>query len=111
MVSVRVKANMVADRSDDTDEAFGVPDVPPGSPMERFFHRFQDGQGGPGFQFRQGPRRVEAQGSGFFISADGYVVTNNHVVDHASEVQVTTDDGRHSMPRSSAPIRRRTWPC
>jgi serine protease Do len=94
VVSVRVKANMVADRSDDTDEAFGMPDVPPGSPMERFFHRFQDGQGGPGFQFRQGPRRVEAQGSGFFISADGYVVTNNHVVDHASEVQVTTDDGR-----------------
>ena len=95
VVSVRVKANMVADRSDDGDEAFGMPDVPPGSPMERFFHRFQDGQGGPGFQFRQGPRRnVEAQGSGFFISADGYVVTNNHVVDHASEVQVTTDDGR-----------------
>src|SRR3954454_14041039 len=95
VVSVRVKANMVADRSDDTDEAFGMPDGPPGSPMERFFRRFQDGQGGRGFQFRQGPRRsVEAQGSGFFISADGYVVTNNHVVDHASEVQVTTDDGR-----------------
>src|SRR5829696_5608451 len=95
VVSVRVKANMVADRSDDGDEAFGLPDFPPGSPMERFFRRFQDGQGGPGFQFRQGPRRsVEAQGSGFFISSDGYVVTNNHVVDGATEVQVTTDDGR-----------------
>ena len=33
------------------------------------------------------------EGSGFFISADGYAVTNNHVVDHASSVQVTTDDG------------------
>jgi serine protease Do len=97
VVSVRVKANMVADHGDGSDdaEAFGTPDFPPGSPMERFFRRFRDGQAGPGFHFRQGPRRnAEAQGSGFFISADGYVVTNNHVVDHASEVQVTMDDGR-----------------
>jgi serine protease Do len=35
-----------------------------------------------------------AQGSGFFISADGYVVTNNHVVDNAKTVELTTDDGR-----------------
>ena len=94
VVSVRVKANTVADRGDDGDQAFGLPDFPSGSPMERFFRRFQDGQRGPGFQFRQGPHRIEAQGSGFFISGDGYVVTNNHVVDHASEVQVTMDDGR-----------------
>src|SRR5829696_4772981 len=97
VVSVRVRANMVADHGDGSDdaEAFGTPDFPPGSPMERFFRRFQDGQSGPGFRFRQGPRRnAEAQGSGFFISADGYVVTNSHVVDHASEVQVTMDDGR-----------------
>src|SRR3954466_6575985 len=79
VVSVRVKANMVADRSDDGDEAeaFGPPDLPPGSPMERFFRRFHEGRGGQGYEFRQGPRRnAEAQGSGFFISADGYVVTN-----------------------------------
>jgi serine protease Do len=96
VVSVRVKVDAVADRGDGDDaEAFGLPDLPPGSPMERFFRRFRDGQGGPGFQFRHGPRRhAEAQGSGFFISADGYVVTNNHVVDHAAEVQVTMDDGR-----------------
>ena len=35
-----------------------------------------------------------AQGSGFFISADGYVVTNNHVVEHATDVTVTTADGK-----------------
>ena len=36
---------------------------------------------------------VTGEGSGFFISADGYAVTNNHVVDHAKSVQVTADDG------------------
>jgi serine protease Do len=36
---------------------------------------------------------VTGLGSGFFISADGYAVTNNHVVDHATSVKVTTDDG------------------
>src|SRR4051794_1838349 len=101
VVSVRVKISTVADRGGDEGEAFGLPDLPPGSPMERFFRRFQDEEGGRGFRFRQGPgqgpgprRNAEAQGSGFFISADGYVVTNNHVVDHASEVQVVMDDGR-----------------
>ena len=36
---------------------------------------------------------MTGEGSGFFISADGYAVTNNHVVDGAKTVQVTTDDG------------------
>jgi serine protease Do len=36
---------------------------------------------------------IVGEGSGFFISPDGYAVTNNHVVDHAKSVQVTTDDG------------------
>jgi serine protease Do len=38
--------------------------------------------------------RTAAEGSGFFISADGYAVTNNHVVNNAKSVQVITDDGR-----------------
>jgi len=35
-----------------------------------------------------------SQGSGFFISADGYLVTNNHVVEKGSEIEVLMDDGR-----------------
>ena len=69
----------------------------PGSPMERFFRRFggPDGlppglRGGP----RGGGRALTGQGSGFFISPDGYAVTNNHVVDGADKVEVTTDDGK-----------------
>ena len=38
--------------------------------------------------------RSTGQGSGFFISADGYAVTNNHVVDGADKVEVTMDDGK-----------------
>jgi serine protease Do len=40
------------------------------------------------------PQRAVALGSGFFISADGYVVTNNHVVANAKTVTVTTNDGK-----------------
>jgi serine protease Do len=41
----------------------------------------------------QGREIVTGQGSGFFVSADGYAVTNNHVVDNAERVDVTTSDG------------------
>jgi serine protease Do len=69
----------------------------PGSPMERFFRQFgfndrsNNGNGSNGMT--EPHRMVTGVGSGFFISADGYAVTNNHVVDHAKSVQVTTDDG------------------
>ncbi|MCJ2114454.1 Do family serine endopeptidase [Methylobacterium sp. E-025] len=98
VVSVKVKLDDSAS-SDDEDGPSGqqgqnLQNVPP--QLREFFKRFgQNGpnSGPPGMQPQhQGPRG--AVGSGFIISADGYVVTNNHVVDHAKTVQVTLDDGR-----------------
>jgi len=59
--------------------------------MEKFFKQF----GFPNLPngMASGKRLISGEGSGFFISADGYAVTNNHVVDHAKTVQVKTDDG------------------
>jgi serine protease Do len=84
---ISVKVNISEKLSkDDGDEDFPFP---PGSPMERFFRRF----GAPEVP-HGGRRMITGQGSGFFISADGYAVTNNHVVDGANKVEVTTDDGK-----------------
>jgi len=67
------------------------PDLPPGSPFEEFFKRFMP----PGPQDGQPNQPVRhALGSGFIISPDGYIVTNNHVIDEASEVSVTLPDQR-----------------
>ena len=96
VVAVKVKVQNVASRDDDNDNpGFSMPDLPPGHPMERFFRQFRDGQRGDRSERGQRPRQFgQSLGSGFFISADGYVVTNNHVIDKASEVQVTMDDGK-----------------
>ncbi|MBO9478129.1 Do family serine endopeptidase [Shimia sp. R11_0] len=62
--------------------------VPEGSPFEDFFREFQDRQGNG-----ERPRRSSALGSGFVISADGFVVTNNHVIEGADEILVEFFEG------------------
>jgi serine protease Do len=88
VISVRVKIDRPT--QDSADSGDDMP-FPPGSPFERFFKRFgmPNGPGNPG-----GHEVITGQGSGFFITRDGYAVTNNHVVENAQTVQVTTDDGK-----------------
>jgi serine protease Do len=88
---VSVKVDIVQNASDDDGEQM-MPQLRPGDPLERFFKRF-GGENSP-FAKPQRQRKGQAQGSGFIISSDGYVVTNNHVVENATEVSLTMDDGR-----------------
>lgn len=91
VVSVRTK--MDGPRTSSVQEEDGPgQNVPPN--MERFFRRFFGDQ--PNSPNSPAPRnrRVTGQGSGFFISADGFVVTNNHVIDKATTVEVIMDDGK-----------------
>src|SRR5476649_466098 len=93
VISVRVKLDGGSQTSGLSGE--NMENIPPG--LQEFFRRFgmPDGQNGPQGMPR-GPRHntITGQGSGFFISGDGYAVTNNHVVEKAESVQVTTDDGK-----------------
>ena len=91
VISVRVKV----DGGSQTN-GLGSNDVPPG--LREFFRRFGMPDAPEGMPREGMPRgrhnTITGQGSGFFISADGYAVTNNHVVEKAESVQVTTDDGK-----------------
>jgi serine protease Do len=89
VISVKVRIDRDNDRTSmlqqnrmDRDE-----DNPFDQFSKQFGFRLPDGMP------QQRHQMVTGEGSGFFISADGYAVTNNHVVDHAESVQVTTDDG------------------
>ena len=76
-----------------------MPNLPPGSPFEEFFEDFfknrRQGGGGGGGGDRGGaqPRKVNSLGSGFIIDASGLVVTNNHVIADADEINVILNDG------------------
>lgn len=74
--------------------ANGMTPFQPGSPMDDFFRQFF-GENGPGAVPRPQPhsRQAEALGSGFIINSDGTIVTNNHVIDNATSIKVTLDDG------------------
>ena len=90
VISVRVKVDGGAHTN-----GLANNEVPPG--LREFFRRFgmPDMQNGPqGMPQGHGRNVITGQGSGFFISGDGFAVTNNHVVDKAESVQVTADDGK-----------------
>jgi serine protease Do len=90
VISVRVKVNGGVQTS-----GFTSNEIPPG--LREFFRRFgmPDLPDNPhGLPHGHGHNVIMGQGSGFFISPDGYAVTNNHVVDKAESVEVKTDDGK-----------------
>jgi serine protease Do len=93
---ISVKVTMKGKPMDANDSADEDSSGQPGSPMDRFFHHFGGPDGlPPGTHgHHEGHGVMMGQGSGFFITSDGYAVTNNHVVDGAEKVEVTTDDGK-----------------
>lgn len=100
---VSVKVTAVRQVADNDDGGFDPRALPGDHPLRRFFER----RGGNPFsergernERRAAPeRRAQSQGSGFFISADGEIVTNNHVVEGAAEVDIVTNDGRTLQAR------------
>lgn len=71
-----------------------MPDLPEDSPFREFLERFFNNRGLPGSPGSQAPeRKVNALGSGFIIDPAGYVVTNNHVIEKATDIKVTLTDG------------------
>ncbi len=81
VVGVRVKVEEGVS-SDDTPQQ---PPFPPGSPLDRFFRQFGS---------HPVPKSETTVASGFFVSGDGYIVTNNHVIANGKSFEVTTDDGK-----------------
>jgi len=85
-----------------------TPQAPPGSPFEDFFRDFFNrnrppgapgqqgeappGPNAPGAPNRPAPRRAQSLGSGFIVDASGIVITNNHVIDGADEINVILQD-------------------
>ena len=93
VVSVRVNIENATARSDDLSGQ--MDNLPP--QVREFFKRFGDQNGV--MPNSGGSQPIIGQGSGFFISADGYIVTNNHVVENAKSVTITTDSGKTWTPK------------
>jgi serine protease Do len=97
VVNISTSQTVSADNSDNGDDDDGTPSqpqpmpkLPPNSPFEDFFNQFfnKDGKGGP-----PRPHKTEALGSGFVIDSSGIIVTNNHVIDGADDIEVNFNDG------------------
>src|SRR6201985_3415575 len=75
------------------DRKSTMPKLPPGSPFEEFFDDFKNRHGGGDKGLDLTPHKTVSLGSGFIIDTSGIVVTNNHVIDGADEINVIMNDG------------------
>ncbi|MEM8797740.1 MAG: trypsin-like peptidase domain-containing protein, partial [Pseudomonadota bacterium] len=96
VVSVRVRSEVATNTftyngENPFENIPGFRDLPEDHPFNRFFRRFAQPEGGQNAPQRR--RFATGQGSGFFISEDGLVVTNNHVIDKGTEFTIIDDDG------------------
>ncbi len=74
-----------------TNKQTPIPNLPEGSPFREFFEEFFDNQRKRGKKPRS--RSVTSLGSGFVIDAAGIIITNNHVIEQADEIEVNFADG------------------
>ncbi len=97
VVNIQTTQSAQAARPGGRPDAPEVPQAPPGSPFEDFFRDFLE-RNRPGTpparpgQPAPTPRRAQSLGSGFVIDSSGIVVTNNHVIDGADEINVVLQD-------------------
>jgi serine protease Do len=98
---VNISTSQTVEAKGGGDGRGAMPQLPPGSPFEEFFDDFfKNRRGGPGGNSKGGerggdlqPRKTNSLGSGFIVDTSGIVVTNNHVIADADEINVILNDG------------------
>src|SRR5882757_2740474 len=98
---VNISTSQTVEAKGGGDGSGTMPQLPPGSPFEEFFDDFfKNRRGGPGGNSKGGdkggdlqPRKTNSLGSGFIVDTAGIVVTNNHVIADADEINIIMNDG------------------
>jgi serine protease Do len=94
---VNISTSQTVDANKGGGDRGAMPQLPPGSPFEEFFDDFFKNRrgGGPkgGERGEMQPRKTNSLGSGFIVDTSGIVVTNNHVIADADEINVIMNDG------------------
>jgi serine protease Do len=94
---VNISTTQTVEAKNSGDGKGAMPQLPPGSPFEEFFEDFFKNRrgSGPGGDKNGGlqPRKTNSLGSGFIVDTSGIVVTNNHVIADADEINVIMNDG------------------
>src|SRR3981081_584008 len=97
---VNISTSQTVEAKGGGDGRGAMPQLPPGSPFEEFFDDFFKNRRGPGGNSKGGdkngdlqPRKTNSLGSGFIVDTSGIVVTSNHVIADADEINVILNDG------------------